>query len=528
MSMTGRLAAIFISGLLFAIAFPPLDMWYVAWVGLVPLLVMLRSASWHVALLAAFLFGVVACALHVWWMNLVPAFPALAFLTIICYAAIFFGIFGLVYRLLTRYPVWFEVVGAALVWTGLEYLRSNLGFLSIPWVLAGYTQYTTIPVLQFASLASVYGVSFLVVIVNAMLARFVPELKRRRGQEATEPANRFTTLTTAAMVLTCIVMVTGWGTFRVLAQEANDENRAQLRVALIQGNVPEYIKRDAAFNKEVMEKYKRMSAHVALENPDLIVWPETATPGYLSMDKSLAKEVSSLVRATDAYYLIGSSTIRKGGMGEKRNYSSRNSAFLLNPDGNIVTRYDKVRLLPFAEYLPARHVVHWPKWLVPVNGVLQAGRTHEVFDMEERRFGVVICWESLFPELFREFVRQGAEFMVNITNEAWFEDSWASPQLLAMSVFRAVENGVPLLRVANTGISTIIDPYGRIGTRVVDIHGNDQRVEGSLIVDVPNSSMSTFYGSYGDKPLLAVLIIGMIILIMVGMLDSNRHDKGHI
>jgi apolipoprotein N-acyltransferase len=511
------ISAVVLSAGIYTLALPPLNAGYLAWLALVPLLAALRGTNYTGAFLAAFLFGVISCAAHVWWLNMVPAVPFSAYLMIVCFGAFFFAVFGLLFRLFADGPPWLEVAGAAFAWTGLEYLRSNLGFLSVPWVLTGYTQYEVIPVLQVAALGSVFGVSFLVILINASLvAAFLNKSSLINGTRSYCQLNNraFPAVISILLVLGSVA----WGWHRAAAGTAGGPEPPRLSVALIQGNIPQYIERDQERNKAILERYKQMSREVARKNPDLIVWPETATPGYLLKDKWLAREVAELVVETGVPYLMGSSSARKAGRGKAREYSLRNSAFMLGSNGKIISSYDKMHLLPFAEYLPLGEFVNWPKWLVPVSGKYRAGDTARVFALGQHRFGVVICWENLFPRHFRSFVAGGADFMVNLTNEAWFERTWASRQLLAMSVYRAVENGVPLLRSANTGISVAIDPYCRIVDRVTDEQGEDLMVAGSLLVDVPPATTPTVYRRFGEWPLRFFLIAGICVLVICRML----------
>jgi apolipoprotein N-acyltransferase len=178
-----------------------------------------------------------------------------------------------------------------------------------------------------------------------------------------------------------------------------------------------------------------------------------------------------------------------------------------------------MRLLPFGEYLPLQGRFPWPRWLVPRTGNFMAGTIPTIFTLPKGRFGTVICWENLFPDFFRTFVIAGAQFMVNPTNEAWFAPA-ASQQFLAMAVLRAVEHRVPLLRVANTGITSYIDPLGRIQERVRDDTGKDINVAGSLTVTVQAPMGPTYYTRYGD--VFARTCAGVSVLFLLGAILPVR------
>jgi apolipoprotein N-acyltransferase len=192
---------------------------------------------------------------------------------------------------------------------------------------------------------------------------------------------------------------------------------------------------------------------------------------------------------------------------------------LLNGQGEIISSYDKMRLLPFGEYLPLEGQFSWPRWLAPQHGNFIAGTVPTVFELPQGRFGVVICWENLFSGVFRQFVTAGAQFMVNLTNESWFDKTAHSKQILSMSVFRAVEHRIALLRVANTGITCLIDPLGRVQARVKDAEGQDQMVAGILTVAVPAPLGPTFYTRYGD--VFAYVCLSAVVLCMLAAVFSE-------
>ncbi len=186
----------------------------------------------------------------------------------------------------------------------------------------------------------------------------------------------------------------------------------------------------------------------------------------------------------------------------------------MDSNGRIAGSYRKIKLLPFREYVPLEGYFPWPNWFVPKGGNYIPGSEYSLFFLGEHRFGVVICWENVYSGLFREFVQGGAQFMFNLTNEAALESPTASRQLLSMSVFRAVENKIALLRCANTGISAMIEPTGHIRSKVVDSAGVDTFVSGVLTDYVPVSSgKRTFYTRYGNVfGIMNIILTGFMIL----------------
>jgi apolipoprotein N-acyltransferase len=486
-----------LSGLLLYASFPPLEQPFLAWIALVPILTALSYTRYLKAFLMGFLMGMVFCALHIWWLNVVPDLPFVSFIAIALYIGVFFGLFGLFFCMTARRTRWPKVLVAPALWVAMEFLRSNLSFLAIPWGLLGHSQHGNVAIIQIASITSVYGISFLIVLVNAAFAEGLLWILNHRIGMTTQQPPKKAVFSSIVVPLTAVLIVYLWGGYQVRMLDKN--KNGILSASVIQGNIAQNDKWNPKYRKMIIQRYLELTLLASQENPDLIIWPETATPRYLLNDHETYLTVRDLVRETGAPLLLGSGSHAKINRGGKKVYNLKNTAFLMDRNGKIVSHYDKMRLLPFGEYLPLEGRFPWPRWLVPKNGVFTPGASHEVFELHGARFGVVICWENLFPGLFRKFVKEGAEFMVNLTNEAWFEKTAASRQILSMSVFRAVENRVSLLRSANTGISSLVDPLGM--------------VTGTLTVSVPEPIGETFYTRHGD--VFAVLCTLLAILFIV-------------
>jgi apolipoprotein N-acyltransferase len=292
-------------------------------------------------------------------------------------------------------------------------------------------------------------------------------------------------------------------------------------IGLVQANVDQGQKWDERFRQETMERYLRLT-RAAGQNADLIVWPEAATPFIYEMEGAYQKTVSNLIQQLDTPLLFGSPAVRRYPDG--RPYLL-NSAYLLSPVGNIVGRYDKQHLVPFGEYIPFHHsLLFFLDKLVEGIGDFEAGtdptvlavpqripRPSEVpgrpVPMEKGAFGVVICYEVIFPDLVRQFAEQGADFMVTITNDAWFGHSAAPYQHFGMVVFRAVENRRAFARAANTGVSGFIDPYGRV------LQASPIFTEQAMTGTLPLIRAKTFYTEHGDVFAYACVIIAGLCLL---------------
>jgi len=199
-----------------------------------------------------------------------------------------------------------------------------------------------------------------------------------------------------------------------------------------------------------------------------------------------------------------------------------NTALFFTPDGKVVGQYLKIHLVPFSEEVPYRDIIPWPKFIVPKGkrSYQIPGKEFSLFGIDGTQFGVLICWEIVFPELFRKFVKNGANFMINVTNEGWFGKTAAPYQMAAVNVFRAVENRIAVARAANTGISCFIDPYGRITDRVRS-NNTDIFVSGYLTREIPLTYERTFYTIHGDLFVYLVLSIAILVLALTVFRPRN-------
>jgi apolipoprotein N-acyltransferase len=389
--------------------------------------------------------------------------------------------------------------------------------------LLGYSQYRWLPVIQIADHTSVYGVSFVLVLVSAALAEAILWARRRWYGLRGEP---FPWASPVAAALAVLVTV-GYGLVILSASARTgpvNESARSVAIGLVQANIDQGRKWDAAFRIETLNRYRRLTSEVSAGN-DLIIWPEAATPFLFEEENLYRSRVTSLVQLSGIPLLFGSPALRRYPDG--RPYLL-NSAYLLGSDGRIMARYDKTHLVPFGEYVPLRSLLFFIDKLVEGIGDFEAGTVPPVFELPAKsgtqdaspavstKFGVVICFEVIFPSLVREFVRNGAEFMVTITNDAWFGRSAAPHQHFGMVVFRAVENRVAFARAANTGISGFIDPYGRIldATKIFDAIAVSGRI--------PVGSRATFYTAYGDVFAYGCAIITALLLAVGWLRGAER------
>ncbi len=342
---------------------------------------------------------------------------------------------------------------AACGWVAWEWLHQTLAFygLGFPWVMLGYTQWNAPEMLQLASFTGVYGISFAIAFVGASLgwAFATPGVK-----------DGIRHMVTAAVVF---LGVFAYGHYSLpAASDASSPRRHQpilsLSAALIQPNIDQYKKWSPQYEAEILATLDKMGNSLAGTGVRLVVWPESAVPGELT-EAPYLDLFRTIGRSTGAYQFIGSNITQDG-----KQYVG---AYLLPPqEDGALQSYRKIKLVPFGEYIPLENTVRSLFKNVEVLGALgtftPGPRGQQPLDLGGVPVGETICYESIFLQLWRGQNKQGAKFFVNITNDAWFFETAAPHQHLAVNVLRAVETGRPVLRAANTGISAVIDPFGRI------------------------------------------------------------------
>lgn len=505
-----------LSAVLLVLPFAIPNLWIFAWIGFVPLFMAVQGKSKPKAFLLTYFSGVIFWLGTIYWLTNVTV---AGYVVLSLYLALYFGIFGFFisfYSILnTRYSILF----ISAFWVVLEYLRGHL-LTGFPWALLGYSQYKNLPIIQIADITGAYGVSFLVMMGNVLIYRvtgYGVRGKRERQKNLT-----------AVFLLLC-VLVYGYYKIYFLSRIPYPVSRTPIKVSLIQPNIPQELKWNTAAKEDIIKKYFRMTQEALKDSPDLIIWPESAVQDYLVIEKEGYANAGYLVDFTQEI----NKPLLLGMVGlDSQNFY--NSAVLFSQDGEIVQRYDKLHLVPFGEYIPLRAALPFLEVVVPI-GDFTAGREYVVFETSNalsgtgqkpetrNKFSVLICFEDVLPNLARNFVKKGAGFLVNITNDAWFGDTPEPYQHLAASVFRAVENRVSVVRAANTGVSCFISPQGDIYSKVSNGKKKNTFVEGYISDTVYLSAGSSIYNKYGDVFIwLCFLIAGCGIIIKV----KSKKEKG--
>jgi apolipoprotein N-acyltransferase len=487
-----------LSGIFLFCSFPKFGVGQLAWVAFIPLLLALQNTNNPLkASLWGFLTGFVFHIGLLYWVSQVivmfgylPLYIGISALILLsCCLSVYFSLFSFA-LVFFRNKGFSEIVTAPLLWTCLEFIKSHL-FTGFPWENLAYSQYKFLSIIQFTDITGIYGLSFVIIFINVLLFDLIAH--RQNGNKI------MTELAAGCIILTLLV---GYGTFSLNRVNAELKRAEALEVSLIQGNIDQNIKWNPQYQEESIEIYKNLSLAKAPVGRGLIIWPETATPFFFQEEFNLSATVRTIPRLTSDWLLFGSPSYLEEG---NRTFYM-NSAFLLSPDGKVAGKYDKVHLVPYGEYVPLRKYFPFINKLVAGIGDFRKGEGNNPIKFGNHSLGILICYEGIFPELSREYKKKGARLLVNITNDAWFGRSSAPYQHLSMTVFRAVENRTFFLRSANTGISAIISPSGKI------IKKTELFERSVLRGNVKFLDRKTIYALYGDIFVyICLILLGVII-----------------
>jgi apolipoprotein N-acyltransferase len=504
-----KLALTLVSVACVALSFHPADLNWLAWFALAPLLLALRQASAWQATGQAFVFGYLHGIVVFWWLAYVEGvgFPVYLLLLAPIYS-IYYTVFGFSYRWASARLQGLMLFLTPALWISIEYTRANMFFLSLPWNLLGHTQHAVPTVIGIADLTGVYGVSFLLVLANEALSRWLEFVlqDRKRSTGIFEKRTKEAILPTTVAVL-ILLLAFGWS----LARNRTTVSTETVRIGLVQPNIVLTDGMSFEDRQTHLKIYEKFTRRAAEKNPDLILWPASSLPGPLN-SRPIKILLGPLIQDLDSALLVGGAGGQKMAPAEGDRRSFANVEFLIRSGGRQGGRYAKQRLVPFNEYLPLDGSIRWPRWITTLKGSYRPGDQITLFNLKGAKFGVPICWESLFPDLFRRFVKEGADFMVNVTNEAYMGDTAGPYQTHAMNVFRAVENRVALARVSATGISAFIGPDGRVLDTVKDANGKQFNVPGIIVRDIPLSKERTFYTMHGDIFAWSMIVISILFL----------------
>jgi apolipoprotein N-acyltransferase len=483
---------------LLILSFPKFGTAAVAWVALVPLLVALHGATGLRAARLGYVTGAVSAIGLLYWTAFVvfqygggiPRVVAVLITLALCFA---FAVFPLVFgwavgRLIAAFGR-LGLLATPFAWVATEYLRVHT-FFEFPWCLLGYSQQPFTPVIQLASVTAVYGVSFVLVLSSALVALALVAPQRR----------------TAALAGVAALVALTWGLGSWAMSRPLPES-GRITVGLVQGGIRQeekWLPENAWAN---VGRHLELTREAARRGARLVVWPESAVPFLYDEEPALSAQLQEVVRRERLFLYFGNDDREASPPPNGRIFVG---AKLLGPQGEVTARYRKMHLVPFGEYVPLQ-------WIFTLGGRVAAKVVQEVSDftpgsqpvtgeVEGHSIGGYICYEAIFPDLVRLFPAQGAELLVNITNDAWYGTTSAPYQHLAMAAFRAVENRRYMVRAANTGITAVVDPWGRIlePTKLFD--------RTVLVREVPYVSETSFYTRHGDVFAYACCAVALALL----------------
>lgn len=506
MKFTMTYILLIISGLLTAFSFPtvfgPLrfpNLGFLAWFSLVPLLYVIRNASPRRSFVYTFITFAICYSVSLYWLY--TAMNTFGHLTPTASVGVLILLIILLsthIALAPMFSAWVEKkTGIARFWTlpifwvvvdfAMNYIPCN-GF---PWGNITNSQFAYLPVIQIVDIVGIYGLTYVMVVFNSAIAEFCS------GKV------HFAKYSKASFAATLIISMLIYGFFRIGYVEKMEDNWRSIRVALLQGNIPQDEKWRPGMEEEQLIPYKKSMQELEGKDVNLVVWPEASYPLLIpDVEESLPPEslgLSMADRDSKRFILLGALTI------SKPTKSFYNSMILIDNNSNIIGRYHKVHLVPFGEYVPYKKILFFAKKLTAPVGNLKAGEKLAPLYTDDYQIGGLVCYEDLFPEISREMTRNGANLLAAVTNDAWYGVSSAPFQHLAISVFRAVENRRWLVKSANTGVSAVVSATGRI------ISKTNIFEEGMIVSSVKLGNGSSLYTLLGDWFAWGCVLIGLFL-----------------
>lgn len=453
MDIKREIFPIFLGAILLFLATPPFGFFVFSYVAICVASVSLNTHN--SAFLKGFLFGFIYNLLTMYWIAYVlilygnlPVFISLILLIVLIsylslYPAFFFKFYNLIQH---KLPYYFLPLILSGCWTMLEIARSYF-LTGFPWMLIGYTQHNFLPIAQYAKHLTIYGLGFIIVYINfSILILFQGNNKK----------NIFKYLNIVFSIIVFTILVFD-GNRQIKTLKLKFMSFNKIKICGVQGNIDQSKKWDKKLQTDIIDKYFYMTANGCSE-ANLVVWPETALPFVYGIDKEMTEYFREKMRKKNFLLLSGFLSF---GFDEDGKGGYTNSAGIFYK-GELIEKYDKIHLVPFGEYVPLKKVLFFVNKLVDAAGDFLRGKETKNFTINNIKIGILICYESIFPEISRHYKDSGVNILVNITNDAWFGRSSAPYQHLAMSGFRAIENEMFMVRIANTGISAIITPWGEV------------------------------------------------------------------
>lgn len=492
--MLRTIISVVISAVLLVMAFPQVNWSVLAWMGLVPWLLMLDKQSPRAAFGWSFLAGFLFFFGTLGWFIYVTYVGALV---LIAYLSLYFALFGLAYRFFKHLPTLSRILVLSSVWVALEFLRAHC-ISGFSWASLAHSQYQNIYLIQMADITGFYGVSFLIIAVNILITLTIQQVKDYKKNSITK---------SQVVVFILILIAFAYGLWRV---QSFPQPSKEVAIGVVQPNIHQDMKWDERLQPWIVQKTINLTAPLAHYNLDLIVWPETSLPGVVNQVPELFEVIKANAKQITTPILMGAIT------DQEQQYF--NSAYMIDANGKVQSRYDKIHLVLFGEYIPLRPYLNWLANLVGLEDFTSGKKyTQMKTGRDETPFGVLICFEDTVGYVWRNFTNQGAQFFVNMTNDAWFKDTKAPYIHLSAAILEAVANKRALVRSANTGVSGFIDPFGRIISLAQDGAHKKTFINAYANARVPAVTHKTFYTKYAD-----VFAYMCFLGILVGVIQRRK------
>lgn len=501
-----------LSSVLLSLSFPPLKFGFLAFIAIVPFFLLLEDKNYKESIRWGFLTGLFMNIGTLYWISWVTVPGAIA---AILYLPIYMIIYAVLHsfirnRLGEKYLYWC----IPFLWTGVEYLRS-LGVLGFPWVSIAYTQSYYLSLIQYVSYTSVYGVSFWVITINVFILLILKNISEFKK-------------VIIYFIILVFLLIIPWIYGLLVIPDEDKKIEDSIRVGLIQGNVDPYLKWDDEFLEENWKIYEQLTLKAMQQQPQLIIWPETAIPDYLRISNLYLTNINQLLLKINIPLITGAPDFKYL---PDQSYLSFNAVFLLIPRHAGYQVYHKTHLVPFGERVPFTETFPFLKdfleslemgegnfspgdkiisFDIPLNAQLEGLKSGKI------KSPVIICFESLFPELVRKFILKGADILVIITNDAWFGRTAAPYHHARMAIFRAIENRISIARCANTGVSMFVDPYGRT------LLSSPIFQKLYLIHDIPLRKKTTYFTRHGNVFSITISLLNIAPLLVAALIRPKK------
>ncbi len=491
--MLVRIAAAACAGFFLALSFPRPGFALLSWISVTPLLMITARSKPSHALFYGFVFGETFFITLIYWIfhvlrshTLMGSFMSVCvLLCLTSYLSLFPSLFSFAVSQSVRRFGTYAILFSPVIWVALEFIR-NFALSGFPWGAIGYSQSSFSSLIQIASVSGVYGLSFVIILINSSFAFCII---------GTRKLWRFFPLTLSALLVGVLIF---WGHARIRNPSDGGET---LNVACIQGNYGGTID-ESSDDVRILEEYIDMTGEAAERGATLIVWPETTSSFEICCTNGYEDFLREMCRNRGIDLILGS--VHQNG--EVPGGILFNSAFHIRADGTMGERYDKMHLVPYGEYVPIPRLLFFVRKFVEAAGDFSKGKNYTIMKYEEHPFAVLICYEVIFPDTMRRFADLGATFFVNITNDAWFGKSSAPYQHFDFLKIRAVETGRFFIRCAATGISGIVSPYGKV------LQETKPFSREIIVGSIDTIHTMTFYTRYGDLLAIACVIMSFILI----------------